>query len=201
MQEVQGIKNCNDPSIRYDQTENSFESFTLKLLSRYNVNAGNLVSCGASTCACLAEGMGWLKPEDYPQINGKSIQFDDYIMAYMNDPRNWFTTDPLVFDNEIIKNYVKLIKDLFNKEAMYRRDLNFENVAANLCIGQGVQLCMIDPGHFVAAIAYDHSDNSIIYLDSRKLPGTIYKKFYPADFDNIMSYGIVYLKEEGEYEV
>lgn len=195
MEERQGIKNRKDPSIRYDQEENSHESFVKKLFARYNIKAGNLVSCGASSCAALAEGMGWLKPEDYPQINGKSIQFDDFIMSYMNDPRNGFTTDPLIFDNEIIKNYVTLIKDLFNKKALYRRDLNFKNVAANLCIGQGVQLCLIDPGHFIAAIEYDHSDNTIVYLDSRKLPGSIYKKLTPADFSNVMSYGIVYLKE------
>jgi len=198
MDEVQGIKYWNTPSIRYDQTENSFESFTEKLLARYHVHVGNLVSCGASACATLAEGMGWLRPEDYPQINGKSIQFDDFIMAYMNDPRNNFTQDPLVFDNEIIKNYVDLIRDLFGKESVYRRNINFKNTASNLCMGNGVQLCMIDPGHFVSAIAYDHKDNTIIYLDSRKLPGSIYKKLTPDCFKNIMSYGIVYLKGEEE---
>ncbi len=198
MDKVQGIKYWDTPSIRYDQTENSFESFTEKLLARYHVHVGNLVSCGASACATLAEGMGWLDPNDYPQINGKSIQFDEYIIAYMNDPRNEFTSDPLVFDNEIIKNYVKVVEDLFKQKAVYRRDLNFKNVAANLVIGQGVQLCMIDPGHFVSAIAYDHSDNTIIYLDSRELPGAIYKKFTPYDFKNIMKYGIVYLKGEEE---
>ena len=112
----------------------------------------------------------------------------------MNDPRNNFSQDPEQFDNEVVKNYVKLFKDLFNIDAEYVRDLTFTKAKENLIAGNGILL--LKPGHFVAAIAYNLDKEEIIYHNSwGSQPGNknngLFETMNEFEFGDVSSYCVI----------
>lgn len=159
-------------NIRYEQTHNAVESIIKKALHENEIDRGFLESCGASSFCTIMEGMGYLDPKEYMRFpTGETIQMDDAIMIYMNDPRNndKFSRGHL-FDNRAAKNYPMLAKVLYNVEAELKfyqsRSVYVDDIIQSLDYGHGVQVCMITPGHWIAIIAYDKETEEFIYHDS-----------------------------------
>ena len=126
-----GIKNWENPSIRYDQTENSFETILKKIFAMYNIKAGYLFFCGLSAAACLYEGMGWLTDEMIPRFpngdpNGVQIQFDDWIGMLCNNPKNFSFTNQKFPNNMYGMAYVELAWLLFKKRLRYHEKISFD---------------------------------------------------------------------------
>ena len=203
-----GITNWEDKNIRYDQTRNSIETIIkkIKLEIRKKENAdiklGYYESCGVSAFCTLMEGMGFLKESDYPSLpNGKTIQFDDWVMMYLNDPKNSFSTDVDQMDNRLFKNYVKLGLELFDCKADYVKRPSWNDIANHLKTGDGVQLCLIKPGHYIAAIAYDDQDDKIIFHDSWGKRAGLKNNGYFEELDktgfdkNVKEYAVIYHKK------
>jgi hypothetical protein len=42
---------------------------------------------------------------------------------------------------------------------------DFKGVSEKLSAGKAVQLCLVKPGHYIAAVAYDEARREIIYND------------------------------------
>ena len=154
------IKNWNK-SIRYDQTQNATEAIIRKILAEKKINRGYLESCGASAFSCLMEGLGFLEPNKYPHINGVKIQFDDFVMMHINDPRNDYSSGD-VMDNRAIYNYPKLAKELFNCIATVVKNASFEDLQTEIRRGNAIQICT--KKHYIAC--GDTTKNSILYSDS-----------------------------------
>lgn len=180
---IKGIKYWNNSSIRYEQTQNATEAIIRKVKIEINkelkknykeedidINLGYLESCGASAFCTIMEGMGILKPADYPQINGQRIQFDDFVMMYLNDPHKDILFYPgNSMDNRWIYSYPTLAKELFNVSSKMHwgaSALSFDQAAKELTKGNGIQICLKRPGHYLACIAYDDDKDAILFSDS-----------------------------------
>jgi hypothetical protein len=149
-------------SIRYNQKNNSVEDIIRKVNKENGVKVGYLESCGMSACMCLMEGLGYLTEKNYPKINGKMIQMDDWGMMYINDPKNGFSSNADQMDNRAVYNYPKFVKEVFNCESEVFKNLTFQEVQEHIKKGRGVQFLI--PGHYIAAGNQDK--DHIYYMDS-----------------------------------
>lgn len=164
-------------SIRYDQTKNSAEALIKKTTAEINkmlgvnnkIRRGYLESCGMSALACEMEGLEYApvdKPIQFP--TGKTIPLDDGLMTFVNLPSN----DKLfqagdVFDNRYWDTIITAAKECFGCDAYLQRfDKDFDFLSVELERGNGVIICLDEPGHYLALIAYDQESDEIIYHDS-----------------------------------
>jgi len=164
---TKGILYWNDRKIRYEQTENAVEAIIKKVRKQDGSKIGYLENCGPSSCATILEGMGFLNINNYFRFpTGESIQMDDAISIYMNDPRHdhLFKSGD-VFDNEYIDCYITVAKNLFGVDAKRWTNNTFDSWASQLIIGNGVQAVLKNPGHYIALIAYDPKKDVIYFHD------------------------------------
>jgi hypothetical protein len=226
---MKGIKYCNDKSIRYEQTENSIESIIKKIKQEYAnetiitaakhgvenqeflndvyiISNGFLESCGPGAMATLMEGMDYLNINNYFRFpTGKQIQMDDAITVHMNDPRNdYYYQSGDEMDNRYFNSYIIAAKLLFNCQAFLLHNITFEKIVGQLIIGNGVQVMLNNPKHFIALVGYESESNTIKYHDpygSRKTgkPDLLHKGIFEDigknDFENIYKTAIIYTKK------
>ena len=196
---ITGIKNWEMKCIRYEQTENAIEAIIKKINKENNISVGYLESCGPSAFCTLMEGLGVFNFL-IQTPTGASIQGDDFVTCYLNDPRNQFE-DGDRMDNRYLRSYPILAQKLFNLRSETLAT-SFSATKHLLSQGNGVQLCLQDPGHFIAAIAVDEDKNCILYHDSwgtrNKGPklrnGGLFERLYQKDFSNMIGTMIVYYK-------
>jgi hypothetical protein len=94
-------------------------------------------------------------------------------MDFFNDPRNYAAlkaarpdTPPDVWHgNEVPQFYPVAVKAVFGVNARFYFAHDFGGVAEYLQAGQAVQLCLVKPGHYIAAVAYDDRTREIIFND------------------------------------
>jgi hypothetical protein len=54
---------------------------------------------------------------------------------------------------------------VFGVKATFQFGNDFNKIASYLANGNAVQLCLINPGHYIAAVAYDDEKQEIIFND------------------------------------
>jgi hypothetical protein len=94
-------------------------------------------------------------------------------MDFFNDPRNYEAlkkarpdTPPEVWHgNEVPQFYPIAVKAVFGVKAAFEWGAEFTKVAAYLQAGKAVQLCLVKPGHYIAAVAFDQDTREIIFND------------------------------------
>jgi hypothetical protein len=94
-------------------------------------------------------------------------------MDYFNDPRNYDLlkrvrpdTPPDVWHgNEVPQFYPAAARAVFGIKAEFLWSNHFDKIASFLVQGNAVQLCLVNPGHYIAAVAYDEDREEIIYND------------------------------------
>lgn len=165
------IKGCfrwNDRERAYfTQVNNALES-----LLKAKDGKSWLESCGPTTMInCLAaEGV---------QVDGLKIctwapQPEDIVTLYLNDPRNSEkfkkarqNLEPgTIPGNRVPQYYPDAAEDLYGVQALYSEGkLPFDQLAAFLKRGVAVQLCLVNPGHYIAAVAFDDEAQEIIFND------------------------------------
>jgi hypothetical protein len=105
---------------------------------------------------------------------GKYIpQSEEILMDFFNDPRNYAVlkaarpdTPPDVWHgNEVPQFYPVAVQAVFGVPAVFLWGNDFDHAAADLVQGRAVQLCLVKPGHYIAAVAYDDEKQEIIYND------------------------------------
>jgi hypothetical protein len=100
-------------------------------------------------------------------------QSEEVLMDFFNDPRNYAIlkkarpdTPPDVWHgNEVPQFYPAAVEAVFGIKAYFRWLHDFGHVANELASGRAVQLCLVKPGHYIAAVAYDEDAREIIYND------------------------------------
>jgi len=92
-------------------------------------------------------------------------------MGYFNDPRNYEAlrrarpeTPPESYHgNEVPQFYPAAVRAVFGAEAEFLWGLGA--LPAFLQAGRAVQLCLAQPGHYIAAVAYDDAAGEVVYND------------------------------------
>lgn len=204
---IKGIKNHLDTSIRYDQTKGAFENFLKENLIEL-IEAGKLseedllylITCGMSAFSTEMEGLGYLTPDMYFTFPGKAkrkIQMDDAAMATATDPRyELFKNKP---DNYYLDTYIHLADELYDCPAYRINAATFGMAADLLMYGEGIQICLKDPPHWIAPVDYDDEKKIIRYHDSyggRKglINNGIHEPLKSNDWKNVIPSIAVYPK-------
>jgi len=184
----------------YIQTNNPTEEILRKQDSKYG---GYLVSCGPTAAVNCISAMGLdveiSCPGDYKP------QPEEVLMDYFNDPRNYDIlrkkrkgTDPSIwYGNEVPQFYEIAVPAVFNVKARFIWWKDYKTIVNLVSKGQAVQLCLKNPGHYIAVVAYDTDTQEIIINDP--WPG----RFFNRDgfnrrmnakelWSNVKGYAIVY---------
>jgi hypothetical protein len=163
---ITGTKFWNHRECYYVQIDNPTEEYLRK-----NGNKNWLVSCGASagvTCiAAMGNDVTVRCPGQYQP------QSDEVLMDYFNDLRNYDMlrnirkdTPPETWNgNEVPQFYPAAVSAVFGVKAEFLWGNDFERIASILQSGRAVQLCLVKPGHYIAAVAYDDVKREIIFND------------------------------------
>ena len=189
----------NDRNRFYSQENNPTEAYN-KI--RVEIRATYwLETCGptaAVNCmASLGKNLAVTCPGSY------APQPEEVLMDYFNDPRNDDTLRRVrdlgdqgrrIPDNQVPQYYPVAVRAVFGVKAEFFWGSSREYITSALDQGRAVQVCLKNPGHYVAIVAY--TDDGLIYHDSwgsqypdggfaRKLP-------YKSLKENVQPYRIVY---------
>lgn len=163
---IKGVKHWDNRSRYYSQTNNSTES----ILRKVGVKEW-LETCGSTAAVNCLAAMGHdvtvFCPGQYRP------QPEDVLTNYFNDPRNYKkfekirkNLDPNKYPGNRVPQYYPLAaREVFNVEAEFKFLKDFESVAEIISSGFAVQLCLVSPGHYIAAVAYDEDTEEIIFND------------------------------------
>ena len=194
---IKGVKFWNARDCYFVQTNNPTEE-----ILRKRSDGVWLVSCGPSAAVTCIAVMGFdvevKTPGDYKP------QSEEVLMDFFNDPRNYpalqkvrpETPPDMWHGNEIPQFYPVAVQSVFGVKARFEWTAPFEKVIAELQAGKAVQLCLKNPGHYIAAVAYDDERNEVIFNDPwprRFKDGNGFnRRLSKADFSNIKPFRIVY---------
>jgi hypothetical protein len=100
-------------------------------------------------------------------------QSEEILMDFFHDPKNYEmlgrvrqdTPPEKWYGNEVPQFYPFAVHAVFGVPAVFRFGLDFGLVVKKLAAGRAVQLCLVKPGHYIAALAYDEERREIIYND------------------------------------
>lgn len=151
-----GIVLKDDRSRYYTQENNAVETF-LKYAKAQEGLSHWTETCGCTTSVRIMDGMDLL--ENYKAM---LIQLEDYLWCASNDITGlWYelkkAARPNVVPgsipgNRIPQYYPMLVKRLFGVDAEYTNYLSYDDLVNEVNAGHGVQICLKNPGHYVAIV-------------------------------------------------
>jgi len=163
---IKGARLWADRDTYYSQQNNPTEE-----LLRKRVEQSRLESCGPTASVnCLAV-LGYdlrvLCPGPYRP------QPEEILMDWFQDPRNYERLaatrqdiNPLQTPgNRVAQYYPPAVADVFSAHADFAWINRFALLAEYLCKGYALQICLRNPGHYIAAVAYDEETEEVIYRD------------------------------------
>lgn len=159
---IKGTKYWNERKTFSVQTNNAVENL---LRTWSGQDRGWLETCGPTSAINVLESMG--KPVAIVSPCMESVQPEDFLTIWMNDPKNK-PNIPLPGDrpvNEYAKAYPNAITKVFGQPCRYLEGQSFEWVSSMVSGGVGGMICLINPGHFLAVVAFDNETNELIYRD------------------------------------
>jgi hypothetical protein len=163
---IKGVQFWNDRDCYYTQTNNPTEE-----ILRKRSDGSWLVSCGPSAAVTCIAAMGFNVRCGCP--GGYVPQSEEVLMDFFNDPRNYAAltaarpdTPPDVWHgNEAPQFYPVAVKSVFGVNARFEWGNDYSRITGYLAEGKAVQLCLVKPGHYIAAVAYDDERQEIIFND------------------------------------
>ncbi len=160
---IVGARYWNDRARYYSQENNSIEALLKRTGRKW------LESCGPTACVTCLDVLGY----DIA-IRAQGVyapQAEDVVTLAMNDPRFASTLAAIrggveaLPGNRVPQYYPWAAKVVFNALALFVLPLSWTRLVDEIRSGAAVQICRIDPGHYVAAVAYDSETREIIYHD------------------------------------
>lgn len=188
---IKGTKHWNDRKTFSVQTNNAVENL-LRLWS--GKDTGFLETCGPTSAINVLESMG--HPVAILSSSMATIQPEDFLTIWMNDPKNapGFPTSAPV--NEYAKAYPNAISKVFGKACRYLEGQSFEWISSMVAGGMGCMVCLKDPGHFIAIVAFDNVENKLVYRDpwpNRTKTDGFNLRMGKSEFDiNVKPYAVVF---------
>lgn len=151
----------------YTQNNNAVEHILKAYKAQYI-----LVSCGPTAAVNCIRALG-IDPAAKTS-GGWDLQPEDALMLWFHDRRNFGKmskirpeTSPEFTDyspNEIPQYYPLAVKEVFKVNATFRWVADFKVLADFVAAGVPAQIS-IEPGHYLALLAYDTDTKEIIYND------------------------------------
>jgi hypothetical protein len=164
---IKGAKFWDDPQRYYTQENNPTESF---LKATLDERREWLESCGPTAAVnCLSvigANINVICPGEYRP------QPEEVLMDFFNDPRNRRDLKSIrevsnkIPGNRVPQYYPLAVRKVFGAYANFAWEATLSKVSKYLLDGHAVQLCLKDPGHYIAAVAFDTTAQEIIYNDS-----------------------------------
>lgn len=226
MSAVEGAKYWNDrvKAPLYVQTNNPAEELLRKTLAENRTEVldyltqvntpedvknkvsklltGYLESCGPTASFNCLVNVGY---DISFKIGSHVPQYEELITDYLNNPANYAEFRKLAphFNPEVVPGnrvpqyYPNAVRAIFGAMASFHDHVSFPFIIDQLKQGRAVQICLNSPGHYLAAVAYDSTDDTIIYKDPwpNRLPdGNGYNRKLSRDFCNkgIRDFVVVY---------
>jgi len=159
----------NDPSAYYRQDDNPTEHL---LKVRSPTGKGWLETCGPTAAINCLASLGAMVACITP--GGYLPQPEQMLCDFLNDPhqfddlrRQWDGLDPeKVAGNEVAHWYPWAVTKLFGQVASrFVGKLSTDQAIELLSQGHALQVCLINPGHFVAVVAYSPEEEAFIIND------------------------------------
>lgn len=163
---IRGARLWADRDTYYMQANNPTEE-----LLRKRVEQSRLESCGPTAAVnCLAV-LGYDLRVSCP--GPWRPQPEEILMDWFHDPRNYEKLAAVRQDinplqtpgNRVPQYYPPAVADVFGARADFAWVDRFDLIGEYLCKGYALQICLKNPGHFVAAVAYDDETDEVIYRD------------------------------------
>jgi hypothetical protein len=163
-----------------------------------------LENCGVSAYSALLEGLGVMGPGKYPEVNGQSTQFDDWLSDYLNDPKHDdIFSKGNAFDNRAMANYVTLTLKLFPMLTAVFKKWSWKEITEAIYGGAGALICKKEPGHYVAGISYNKTRSLILTSDSWSTSPYLKHKGWQEEIDqkeyetNTIGWAVILKKKQG----
>ena len=170
---TKGTTHWEDRNTFSVQTNNAIETILSKKLPKdsRDIPIGWLEDCGPTAAINVLESMG--KVVSVRTFGGWFPQSEDVLALWFSDPRNYKEQrtarpglNPVdVLGNEVPQYYPAAIRSVFGETAMYVEGQSFDWIASMVYSGVGFMICLKDPGHYLAVVAYDNVANQLIYRD------------------------------------
>lgn len=162
-----GVRRWSDPKTYYVQDNNPTEH---GLKVRSGTGRGWLESCGPTAAVNCLAGLDKLPtlslPGDYQP------QPEQLLCDFFNDPNQfadlrlaWSGLDPQkVAGNEVAEWYPRAVARVFGvMTGRFVGALSDEAAISLLAKGQALQVCHVNPGHFITVLAYSAEEDSFIF--------------------------------------
>jgi hypothetical protein len=192
---IQGSLKWNDRNTFHVQTNNAIEDLV-----------PGLEYCGPTASVMCIDSLR-KEFQNKNSYGGSWVpQDEDFLTCFFIDHANWNMFEKIrqldltnLPPNRIFQYYPYAVKMCFNQVAEYREDGSFDIISQHLWNGEPCQICLKDPGHFLAAVAFDNEKNEIIYNDpwpGRNLDGNGFnRRMGKSDFNlDVMFTYILYRK-------
>lgn len=159
---------------RYYRQDNDASVEMLRKYHQISEETGvdySLVACGPNVALNILDALGHdvtiKTPGQWP------VQATDVLLAWFFDRRNTSAMkaardniEPFEYPGQTIPQYYPpAVRDVFGVSCVFEWGASWDQVSRYLYMGEGVQICLKDPGHFIAAVAFDPGKGELIYHD------------------------------------
>jgi hypothetical protein len=183
MSNIIGCAFVNDNSEYNDQRNDPLEQINKKILldlkkTYPGVHFGYLESCGpnAMTNCIVATKAGRFIYNALRMTRGiYKHQFPHLLLGYLNDPANYSKMvavredhlDPSgIMGNRVPQYYPLVAREVCEITAFFEWGADFEKIKGKVITGMPVQICLKNPGHYLAVIGYDQAADELVTVDS-----------------------------------
>lgn len=157
---IHGCKKWDDRSTFSVQTNNGVESLIRAWSGK---DRSYLETCGPTAAINVLDAMA--KSTQVLSPTGEKIQPEDFLTLWMNDPKNQHGAAIDRPANEYPQLYPEAISRVFGQSVRFLGGQTFDWIASIVSGGVGCMICLVDPGHFLAVVAYDDVTHELIYRD------------------------------------
>jgi hypothetical protein len=166
-----GVQQWQSKNHYYSQENNPTEAYNK---TRVNDRGGWLESCGPTSAVNCLAAMGKNVEITCPGVF--KPQPEEVLMDYFNDPRNSSTLKAVrdlgvagdsIPENRVPQYYPVAVRAVFGVSAKFEWGATWDHIITELDRGRAVQICLTDPGHYIAVVAYTLDDGGfLVYNDS-----------------------------------
>jgi hypothetical protein len=136
------------------------------------IHHGWLETCGPTSAVNVLDAMG--KDLSNKSSGGASLRPMDFLAIWMNTPENFVALGPIpgvtspdqYLENELAQAYPQAVPRVFATAAEYFEGKTWEWLTGAVSGGIGAMICLKNPGHFLAVVAFDDVTQELIYNDS-----------------------------------